>query len=1250
MNELFDKNDMEKSLFVPGIQIGHEAEETGNISSSCASSPMSAETLGELSPRYWATDNEFPHTIRESEQRIYLRTVQEIPEQYQQIFSSYPSFNVMQSKLLEDVLYTDRSIVVAAPTGSGKTVIFELGIIWLLMKIKEQTLDANFKIVYMAPIKALCRERVQDWTSKFSYLGLKCQEVTGDSDATDLYHLLDYHILFTTPEKWDSLTRKWRDNHMLVEVVKLFLIDEVHVLSEERRGPIIEAVISRMKIIEETLNYKKPEISHKRLPFPVRFIAVSATLPNIEDIATWLGKFENPAKYFKISEEHRPVKLNKIVLGYNCPQNMSQFRFDISLSYKLKPLLLQYSDGKPTLIFCSTRKGVIQTTDTLCQQLTFHFNISQREHITKAISNIRENKLKECVNCGVGFHHAGMDLNDRYVIETLFRSGYLPVLVATSTLALGVNLPAHLVIVKSTQHYMGGVYANYSDSQVLQMIGRAGRPQYDTEATAIVMTKENEKEKYEKLIEGKDLIESNLHRHLKEHINSEVVLRTITETAVAMNWMRSTFLYVRAIRNPQYYGIPTHFTKKGIENKLQEMCLRELNALATNHLVKMDVFDVQPTETGRLMARYYIAFETMKIFSTMTGEENLSQMLQHVTSCSEFSVFQLRTSDKKCLNSLNKVGLRYPLKGRIKTKEMKVNCLIQAAFGCLTVEDPSLHQEMMHIIRIGQRVTKCLVHCMLLKSCYRGVLNSIVLAKCFHCRLWENSPYVSRQLDRIGPVLSELLVVTGKKSFKDIADSNPRDLERILNRPPPMGNKLQESAMHLPEYQIKIKSTVFNYTYYIEIELLICNSEAIRTENTAGPNHGPCVIIGDSNNKLHIFRRLKDVHIIDSEQRWALKIEEKVKDVFVHVISEYWVGIDVRTTIQLLKISETPSAEPDLTVNKERNSDYKCTKNISETVQENMAQESKKRRPSFLDFKAATDHFLQTTGGKRFRLENYKPNCSLELFLHTPLKEKQLFPTNSKKEPEKTIQIYETDKPCCRPIKLSQTISNQSFLQLQKQFRKPALNYSKKARMVHEILFNNNTHLHASDQGQQYSIDSCSSTAQQEPMIVKINPKKYGNQLINSDMSEGSSVSQAGCKEDSSSVSVATSNIKMLNCFYRGNGSTDDTPNKIAEKIFQLPEREHSHCIIHQNQINTHEKLLQEKVTAAAPKDDAKEITALNAVYNQSLKIKNNNCNSSKYCSSVDSSLQISFDLGIEQILDSNFEILMAETIANKEN
>jgi ATP-dependent DNA helicase HFM1/MER3 len=121
--------------------------------------------------------------------------------------------------------------------------------------------------------------------------------------------------------------------------------------------------------------------------------------------------------------------------------------------------------------------------------------------------------------------------------------------------------------------------------------------------------------RYQKVMSGKDLIESNLHQHLAEHLNSEVVLRTITDIGYAMEWIRSTYLYVRALQNPSHYGIPSNLNRKGIEGKLQEMCQRELNALASAKLLTIDHrMDVHPTKDGALMARFYLNLGTMKSF------------------------------------------------------------------------------------------------------------------------------------------------------------------------------------------------------------------------------------------------------------------------------------------------------------------------------------------------------------------------------------------------------------------------------------------------------------------------------------------------------------------------------------------------------------------------------------------------------------------------------------------------------------
>lgn len=228
---------------------------------------------------------------------IQLVSPNELSDRFRSVFP-FPLFNAVQSKCYATAYRTSDNLVVSAPTGSGKTVILELSICQL---ISESQTD-RFKIVYMAPTKSLCAERQKDWQAKFAALDLQCAELTGDTEQGQLRHVQNAGIIITTPEKWDSMTRKWKDHAKLMQLVKLFLIDEVHIL-KETRGACLETVVSRMKSVGSN----------------ARFIALSATVPNPEDIATWLGRNPTaqhlPAHREIFGEEFRPVKLQKHVYG-----------------------------------------------------------------------------------------------------------------------------------------------------------------------------------------------------------------------------------------------------------------------------------------------------------------------------------------------------------------------------------------------------------------------------------------------------------------------------------------------------------------------------------------------------------------------------------------------------------------------------------------------------------------------------------------------------------------------------------------------------------------------------------------------------------------------------------------------------------------------------------------------------------------------------------------------------------------------
>lgn len=241
-------------------------------------------------------------------QGIRLVSTRELPDRFRTLFS-FPLFNAIQSKTFPVIYHRADNVVLSAPTGSGKTVIMELAICKLVSDLK----DSRFKVVYLAPTKSLCSERFRDWRAKFAPLDLQCAELTGDTDHFQIRNVQQASIIITTPEKWDSMTRKWKDHMKLMQLIKLVLIDEVHIL-KEARGATLEAVVSRMKSVNSN----------------VRFVALSATVPNSEDIATWLGKDPTnqhlPAHRERFGEEFRPVRLQKFVYGYQA--NGNDFAFD----------------------------------------------------------------------------------------------------------------------------------------------------------------------------------------------------------------------------------------------------------------------------------------------------------------------------------------------------------------------------------------------------------------------------------------------------------------------------------------------------------------------------------------------------------------------------------------------------------------------------------------------------------------------------------------------------------------------------------------------------------------------------------------------------------------------------------------------------------------------------------------------------------------------------------------------------------
>ncbi|KAH8061343.1 hypothetical protein JL720_13453 [Aureococcus anophagefferens] len=201
-------------------------------------------------------------------------------------FYSFTHFNPVQTQLFHS-LYRARQRARRRAGGSGKTCLAELAI----FKLLNDRGDQKLKAVYVAPLKALARERLKDWRKKFGELGLSVLELTGATPAARA--LRDADVLITTPEKWDGVTRQWRRRDYARHAAllcALLVIGEIHLLGEDR-GPVIEAIVSRARFISEQAD------SNADSPPKVRIVGLSAALaaaPRSRRVARMMGRAGRP--------------------------------------------------------------------------------------------------------------------------------------------------------------------------------------------------------------------------------------------------------------------------------------------------------------------------------------------------------------------------------------------------------------------------------------------------------------------------------------------------------------------------------------------------------------------------------------------------------------------------------------------------------------------------------------------------------------------------------------------------------------------------------------------------------------------------------------------------------------------------------------------------------------------------------------------------------------------------------------------
>ena len=561
----------------------------------------------------------------------------------------FSHFNPLQTQAFHTLYHTDSPVLLGAPTGSGKTIMAELA---LLRCFRNRP---GAKVVYVAPLKALVRERILDWGQGLCHtMGKTLVELTGDV-TPDARALLQADVIVCTPEKWDGISRSWQ-SRSYVRRVGVVVLDEVHLLGSDR-GPVLEVLVSRMRYVAS------------RTGAPVRFVALSTALSNAGDLGDWLGV--PPEGLFNFQPSVRPVPMEVHIQGYPganyCPRMATMNKPTYAAIQLHSPL-------KPTIVFVSSRRQTRLTAldliaSAIADEKTRAFIRCDADELDTAAAGCRDPSLRHTLGFGVGLHHAGLPEADRRIVEALFVQGKILVLVATSTLAWGVNTPAHLVVVKGTEFYDASTrqYVDYPITDVLQMMGRAGRPQFDKYGVAVVMVAEGKKSFYKKFLYEPFPVESSLAGQLADHLGAEIAGGTVRSAQDAVDWLTWTFLFRRMLKNPAYYDMPST-DAADVSTRLSALVSQSLGALEEAGCVRLDESSgvVECLPAGRTASMYYLRHETMGIFRDRLGPDlGIGDVLASLTAAREFDDVPVRHNEDLINVDLNRapgVVDRFPVR------------------------------------------------------------------------------------------------------------------------------------------------------------------------------------------------------------------------------------------------------------------------------------------------------------------------------------------------------------------------------------------------------------------------------------------------------------------------------------------------------------------------------------------------------------------------------------------------------------
>ena len=414
----------------------------------------------------------------------------------------HPTLNPAQAAAIPSILDSTGHLVVVAPTGAGKTVIG-------MAAALKAVLGGGRKAAWLVPQRSLTDEldrELEQWRRE----GLRVERLSGEYQV-DIQRVRDADLWVATTEKFEAMCRASSLREALTEVGCL-IVDEIHLLGDPERGPVLEALLARVRGADARM----------------RIVGLSATVSNADEIAAWLG-----ARLVRVA--WRPSRLTWQLPAIATHRDWSLVETArIRLASAITMMVTR--DEGSVLVFCGSKRNVRRTALVIAG--------SRGADIGGVRPDDLERLHQVCAQAGIGLHYKGWE--HKHQAESDFRAKRLDVLVATSTLAAGVNLPARAVVIQDTEVGMNPIDV----ATVQQMFGRAGRiGAGEREGWAFMIVTEDERPVWQaKLVSG-HTVTSQIQSSLPDHVLAEAVQRRIGSLEEAERWWVGTLAHHQGSRS-----------------------------------------------------------------------------------------------------------------------------------------------------------------------------------------------------------------------------------------------------------------------------------------------------------------------------------------------------------------------------------------------------------------------------------------------------------------------------------------------------------------------------------------------------------------------------------------------------------------------------------------------------------------------------------------------------------------------------